>query len=49
MTGALDGDLATAIGRALQCDPDDCRAHALTFTWRRCTQIFADVLEPIPR
>ncbi len=44
--GALDDDLAAAVTRALTLSRDDARAHALRFTWRRCAEIFADVLVP---
>jgi glycosyltransferase involved in cell wall biosynthesis len=44
--GALDESLAAAVTRALSLNRDDARAHALRFTWRRCAEIFADVLVP---
>jgi glycosyltransferase involved in cell wall biosynthesis len=44
--GALDENLAAAVTRALSLNRDDARAHALRFTWRRCAEIFADVLVP---
>ncbi len=33
VSGALDEDLATAARRALELDPEKCRAHALRFGW----------------
>ncbi|MGC4077540.1 MAG: glycosyltransferase family 1 protein [Rubrivivax sp.] len=47
--GALDDDLAAAILRALTRDRAAARAHALTFTWARCADIFLDTLVPAQR
>ncbi|HEX3217243.1 MAG TPA: glycosyltransferase family 1 protein [Aestuariivirgaceae bacterium] len=47
VSGALDGDLGAAIGRALQVPRADCRAYALDFTWRRTAEMFLDHLVPV--
>lgn len=39
-TGWLDDDLETAVDKALSLRPEDCRAHALTYSWERCTEQF---------
>lgn len=44
--GALDDTLAVAVRRALMLDPAAARAHALTFTWARCADIFSSILVP---
>ncbi|MGF1612305.1 MAG: glycosyltransferase family 4 protein [Kiloniellales bacterium] len=46
--GVLDQDLARAAERALAVSRDDCRAFALSFTWRRCAEQFLDNLAPYP-
>ncbi len=38
--GVLDEDLAGATERALNIDPDRCRAHALTYSWDACIDQF---------
>jgi glycosyltransferase involved in cell wall biosynthesis len=40
VTGALDWDLGTAAKRALQIDPDACRARALRSDWNASTRQF---------
>lgn len=45
--GALDEDLASAVMRALTLDGAAARAHALSFTWARCADIFLDTLVPV--
>jgi glycosyltransferase involved in cell wall biosynthesis len=47
VSGALDGDLGAAIGRALQVPRAGCRAYALDFTWRRTAEMFLDHLVPV--
>jgi glycosyltransferase involved in cell wall biosynthesis len=47
--GALDEDLGFAIIRALTLSRETARAHALTFTWARCADIFLDTLVPVRR
>ena len=44
--GALDEDLGIAVRRALTLSRDAAVAHASGFTWRRCAEIFLDVLVP---
>lgn len=44
--GALDEDLGRAVARALSIDREVARRHALTFTWRRCAEVFLRNLEP---
>jgi len=44
--GALDEDLRAAALRALDCDRAACRAHAETFSWQACTQLFLHNLQP---
>ena len=39
-SGALDDDLAVAISRAFLVKPEDCIAHANTFSWSSCTDQF---------
>jgi 1,2-diacylglycerol 3-alpha-glucosyltransferase/glucuronosyltransferase len=43
--GALDEDLRAAVLRALDCDPKDCRAFALTYSWENCARQFLGHLE----
>ncbi|MCX5660291.1 MAG: glycosyltransferase family 1 protein [Planctomycetota bacterium] len=43
-TGELDEDLRAACMRALEISRADCRAHALTQSWRRCAQVVEDNL-----
>jgi len=45
-SGALDDDLGFAVIRALTLSREAARAHALTFSWARCTDIFLDALVP---
>ena len=45
----MDDDLATAVLRALTLDRSAARAHALTFTWERCADIFLDTLVDVRR
>jgi glycosyltransferase involved in cell wall biosynthesis len=45
--GALDDDLKTACDSALKIPREDCRAFALTRSWRACTEQFVANL-PIP-
>jgi glycosyltransferase involved in cell wall biosynthesis len=45
--GALDNDLKAACLRALAIPREDCRAYALTRSWRACTEQFVANL-PIP-
>jgi glycosyltransferase involved in cell wall biosynthesis len=45
--GALDNNLEQAVRRALSLSRDHARAHAERFTWRRCAEIFASVLQPL--
>lgn len=45
--GRVDPDLATAIHHALQCDPEDCRAFALRFSWRSTVEQFLTHLAPV--
>lgn len=49
VTGALDEDLGVAARRALGARREECRAHALTYSWERCAAIFADNLAHIER
>jgi glycosyltransferase involved in cell wall biosynthesis len=44
--GATDPDLAAAVTRALGLSRAAARAHALTFTWGRCAELFLSVLVP---
>lgn len=46
-SGAMDDNLAVAVTRALQLDRAAARAHALTFTWAACAEIFLDTLVPV--
>lgn len=47
--GCLDNDLQTAVECAMQLQnpSDDCRQHALQFSWEVCTQQFLDNLAVI--
>jgi len=47
VTGVLDEDLATAATKALDLDPDDCRAQALEYSWDRCARIALETFAPI--
>jgi glycosyltransferase involved in cell wall biosynthesis len=47
--GALDEDLRAACLAAIACEPEDCRAHAESFTWQQCARQFHDTLRLIPR
>jgi glycosyltransferase involved in cell wall biosynthesis len=38
--GCLDKDLSRAIDEALKASPENCRAHAETFSWAACTEQF---------
>jgi glycosyltransferase involved in cell wall biosynthesis len=42
--GALDGDLALAIERALRADRDAAVQEAVHYSWDRCTRLFLDGL-----
>ena len=42
--GCLDEDLSKAVRNALKIDPMLCRAHALKYSWRACTQQFLNNL-----
>ena len=44
--GTLDEDLKTAMNGALQLNPQDCRNHALDYSWQRCTDQFYNNLVP---
>jgi glycosyltransferase involved in cell wall biosynthesis len=44
VTGVLHDDLGVAALAALKLDPQRCRAHALTRTWRRATDQFVNNL-----
>ncbi|MFP4335878.1 MAG: glycosyltransferase family 4 protein [Wenzhouxiangella sp.] len=46
VSGCLDENLQLAMEGALQLDRSDCRVFAGEFTWRHCTQIFVDQLQP---
>lgn len=48
-TGWLDNDLGLAVKRALQLNPQDCRTHALHFTWERSLDQFEQNMVPIGR
>ncbi len=45
--GAIDRDLRAAAMRALGGDPDACRQHAETFSWRNCAEAFLSNLVPL--
>lgn len=40
--GVLGEDLAAGVEAALKLSRDDCRAHALKFSWTECARIFLD-------
>lgn len=44
--GVLDEDLRCGALAALDLSREDCRAHALTFTWSHCARQFLDQLCP---
>lgn len=46
--GALDEDLARAVGRALTCDRGGATAEARHYSWERCTECFLDGLARDP-
>lgn len=46
-TGFLDKDLTKAAMAALELDPEDCRKHAVTFSWQKCAELFFDSVVPI--
>lgn len=43
-TGYLDHDLEQAVYHALALDPEACIDYANDYTWRRCTERFAELL-----
>jgi glycosyltransferase involved in cell wall biosynthesis len=45
--GVLNEDLRAACLRALTLSRDDCRAHALTYSWENSARQFIDNLHPI--
>ncbi|UAK25075.1 glycosyltransferase family 4 protein [Sphingomonas nostoxanthinifaciens] len=47
--GALDDDLAVAIGRALDAAPSACAAEGRSYSWDACTDQFIGALQPISR
>jgi glycosyltransferase involved in cell wall biosynthesis len=47
--GCLDWDLARAAREALARRPEDCRAHAETYSWRACAALFLANLHPLGR
>lgn len=47
VSGCLDRDLAAAMERALKLDRTACRAFAGEFSWRHCSRIFLDLVQPI--
>jgi glycosyltransferase involved in cell wall biosynthesis len=46
VTGALDENLESAAKRALTMRADDCRRHALRYTWQAATRQFVEHLAP---
>ena len=40
--GVLTEDLAQGVHDALKLSREDCRAHAMTFSWSECARIFLD-------
>jgi glycosyltransferase involved in cell wall biosynthesis len=46
VSGILDNDLGNAARQALRLNPDNCRAHAMQFTWERATDQFLANLSP---
>lgn len=49
VSGCLDHNLAEAMERALSLDRTACRTFAGEFSWRHCSQIFANLIQPIPQ
>jgi len=49
VSGCLDLDLAAAMDRALRLDRTACRTFAAEFSWRHCSQIFLNLVQPIPQ
>ena len=47
LIGAVDADLRKAALAALQADRAACRAHAETYSWRACAEIFLGHLMPM--
>ncbi len=45
--GILSHDLKQASLRALTINPQDCRRHALEYSWEKCTQQFVSQLAPL--
>ena len=45
--GAVDSDLRRAALGALAADRDACRAHAETWSWRTCAELFLSYLVPL--
>jgi hypothetical protein len=43
----LDEDLGRAALAALEIPRMRCRAHAQTFSWRRCAEQFVENLRPV--
>lgn len=48
VSGILSNDLGDAARRAMTLDPAAARAHALTFSWQRCAELFLENLVRIP-
>jgi glycosyltransferase involved in cell wall biosynthesis len=46
-TGWLDNDLKQAVCKALTMSPENCRAHAQTFSWERSAEQFLSNLYPL--
>ena len=44
VTGILDEDLELAALQALDLEPEDCREHALGYSWESCTRQFVNAL-----
>ena len=44
VTGILDEDLELAALQALELEPEDCRDHALGYSWESCTRQFVNAL-----
>ncbi len=49
VSGCLDENLGAAMERALTLDRTACRTFAGEFSWRHCSQIFLDLVQPIPQ
>jgi glycosyltransferase involved in cell wall biosynthesis len=47
LNGSLNWDLGAAIKSALRLDRSKCHAFASTFSWRHCTQVFLEQLQPV--